>query len=85
MSQHGIYSHQGTESLISLDATKFYTTPEALETLEAEDRNCYKDQEFDLKYTPYDLGFIYSLDNCQINAFVDIVIKNCSCLPSLIL
>ena len=83
MSQHGIYAYEGTETLLTLDATKFNTN-ERTYPIDAPNRNCYLDGEFDLKYTPYDLGFVYTLDNCQINAYVDVVVKNCSCLPPMI-
>jgi len=83
MSQHGVYANEGTETLFTLDATKFNTNPRTY-SIEPIKRTCYLDREFDLKYTPYDLGFVYTLDNCQINAYVDVVVKNCSCLPPMI-
>ena len=83
MSQHGIYAYEGTETLLTLDAIKFNTN-ERTYSIDPPNRNCYLDGEFDLKYTPYDLGFVYTLDNCQINAYVDVVVKNCSCLPPMI-
>ncbi len=54
-----MYLHGGSEYEINLKPVVTYTTQEAIERFNPEDRNCYVDGENDLFTLPRSIGFRY--------------------------
>ena len=59
--------------------SKTYTTKDALKRFPPEVRECYIDEEVQLKYLKSSIGFRYSMKNCHYDIVIDHCVKNCSC------
>lgn len=81
----GFYQAPGEEAMIALHPTIINTTERAIKNFDIERRDCYSMGEFELKYLDRHRGFRYSMFNCLYQAFMDKVMSNCSCIPTLIL
>ena len=44
-------------------------------------RQCYTDEEFELKHFRREDGYQYSMKNCLYAAYYEKVLSNCSCIP----
>jgi hypothetical protein len=55
------------------------TTENALKRFKPEQRKCYSDDEFDLKFLPRRLGYGYSMSNCLYSAYFEEVMFACGC------
>ena len=64
--------------------TKTYTTDETLNRFSPEVRECYTDDEVQLKHLKSSIGFRYSLKNCFLDIVLDHLLKNCSCSVSVL-
>ena len=69
----------GTNVQIGIDVELVNTTEAAKRRFTPEQRNCYFDDEFDLRWTPQEGGFSYSLTNCLVGAGLSKISKNCNC------
>ena len=85
MNMDGFYQAPGEEAIIALHPTIINTTERAVKGFDISRRDCYSTGEFRLKYLNRDRGFKYSMSNCLYQAFLDKVMTNCSCIPTLIL
>ena len=80
MKNEGINVSPGFLSKIAVMPVTTSTTQEAIDNFDPIDRNCYTDSEVELKYTPREHGYRYSLQNCMLSAMLDKLIKECQCL-----
>ena len=83
----GINIPSGFLTEVAVVPTTVETTNEAIQKFQPEERNCYTEEEFDLRYhskkayeslLPWP-GFRYSMDNCLYDAFIQRVIDECNC------
>ena len=82
--QNGFYVSPGTETLIALVPSVINTTQEAIDRFTPEQRNCYTDEEFRLKYFKYEMGFRYSMGNCLYESLLENILSNCNCIPNFV-
>ena len=64
--------------------TKTYTTNETIKRFSPEVRECYTDDEVQLKHLKSSIGFRYSMKNCLLDIALDHLLKNCSCTFSVL-
>ena len=81
--QNAHFVSPGSENLIAMIPTIFNTTPNALE-FHPEDRNCYSDAEFDLKYFTRSQGYHYSMENCLYESVLERILDECRCIPNFV-
>ena len=67
-----IFSITGTDVLFCL---------QALERFLPEERDCYKEDEIDLKYLPKSHGYRYEMSNCLFEAAYEKILEVCNCAP----
>ena len=79
--QNGFLVAPGSETLIAMVPTILSTTVEALE-FKPEDRNCYTNDEVDLKYFTRLQGFQYSMQNCLYESVLENILDRCRCIPN---
>ena len=60
------------------------TTDVAIHRFTPLERDCYIDQEFSLPNLKWDGGYRYSIMNCLYEGVLQMIITNCSCLPSFV-
>lgn len=54
---------------------------QALERFTPEERDCYMEDEIDLKYLPKDHGYRYEMSNCLFEAAYEKILEVCRCAP----
>ena len=64
---------------IGVIPSKTYTTNYALKRFPPEVRECYMDEEIQLKYLKSSFGFRYSMKNCLYDIVIEYCVKNSSC------
>ena len=69
----------GSRTQAVVTPTKTYTTNETLKRFSPEVRECYTDDEVQLKHLKSSIGFRYSIKNCYLDIVLDHLLKNCSC------
>ena len=73
----------GALTEVAMIPTMIDTTKEAIDKFEPEERNCYTDEEFGLRFTNTEnndnLPKRYSMENCLYDAFIQGLIDNCNC------
>ena len=79
--QNGHFVSPGSENLIAITPTIFNTTPAAF-AFAAEVRDCYHNDEFELKYFTRDKNFRYSMQNCLYESLLEHILKECMCIPN---
>lgn len=57
------------------------TSQSALVNYSPEERKCYNDSEFQLKYYSELNGYEYSYTNCLLDAAIHLTIEKCKCIP----
>ena len=60
--------------------TKTYTTHETVKRFSPEVRECYTDDEVQLKHLKRSIGFRYSMKNCYLDIVLDHLLNNCYCI-----
>ena len=87
MRQSGFNVEAGKLTEVVISPTIIDTTDNAIMTFEdPERRDCYTDEEFDLKYSPQKSevlkgqGFRFSMENCYYEAFLQKIVDNCNCI-----
>ena len=69
----------GTSTYAAITPTKTSTTKEAIERFSPDERECYTDAEFQLRYLKKKFGYRYSMKNCLYDIVLGNTLKNCSC------
>ena len=54
---------------------------QALERFTPEERDCYMEDEIDLKYLPKKHGYRYEMSNCLFEAAYEKILEVCRCAP----
>ena len=54
---------------------------QALERFTPQERDCYKEEEIDLKYLPKSHGYRYEMSNCLFEAAYEKILEVCQCAP----
>ena len=67
--------------MVSITPTLTDTSVGAIERFNPIERECYVQDEFNLKMVPTRDGYRYSIQNCLYSSLLDQIINNCSCLP----
>ena len=96
LSHIGIFLPPGSSTQLPLKATLTSTSSNALQRFTPTERDCYKEQEVDLKFLPRDYGYRlkndlcfsppkydlrYSLSNCLFEAGLEEILGQCGCVP----
>ena len=73
----------GALTEVAMIPTMIDTTKEAIDKFEPEERDCYTDEEFELRFANkrnnIELPKRYSMENCLYDAFIQGLIDNCNC------
>ena len=80
--EEGTSVSPGMETFIGLSFSNTQATRPVIEKLTPQRRNCFDDGEIDLPILTHELGYRYSMGNCQYEAGVQAVISNCNCIPT---
>ena len=80
--EEGISVSPGMETFIGLSFSNTKATTDVIKQLTSQQRNCFDDDEIDLPILTHELGYRYSMGNCQYEASVQAVISNCNCTPT---
>ncbi len=78
-----LYIQPGSEYEINIKPVITYTTEDAIDRFDPEDRNCYKQGENELLALPAERGFRYTMDNCLVNEGLFKIFYNCRCFNRL--
>ena len=70
-----MYIRPGHETLVSIIGEKTITTDTALQRFDPESRDCYDENEFNLKHFRNKTGHRYSIDNCLYESLVERIIE----------
>ena len=70
--------------LVPLVPTITNITKAALNGFTPLDRDCYKDNDFNLQYMEWKYGMKYSMSNCLYNAVVENILSHCQCIPEFV-
>ena len=63
----------------AITPTKSFTTKDAIQRFSPNDRECFTDEEFQLRHLKKKFGYRYSMRNCLYDIVLGNTIKNCSC------
>ena len=80
--EEGISVSPGMETFIGLSFSNTKAIQPVIKYLTPQQRNCFSDDEVDLPILTHELGYRYSMGNCQYEAGVQAVISNCNCIPT---
>ena len=80
----GMYIRPGHEPLVSIIGEKTITTDTALQRFDPVSRDCYDENEFNLKHFRNKTGHRYSIDNCLYESLVERIIESCNCTPFIV-
>ena len=80
MRNSGFNAPPGFLTEVALMPTLTMTNPKVTSRFSHEDRDCYVENEFELKYLKPDYGFHYSMSNCLYNSLYQKIIEECKCI-----
>ena len=63
----------------AITPTKSFTTKDAIHRFSPNDRECFTDEEFQLRHLKKKFGYRYSMRNCLYDIVLGNTLNNCSC------
>ena len=75
MRQTGFHISPGTENQIAITPTILSTSQKAKDRFSPEERDCYTENEIELKYLPKAHGYRYEMSNCLFEATFEHILE----------